>query len=107
MSKKLLILLVEDDAADAELVERELKKADLAFACEYIQTEADFVRALQGPPPDLILRIIRCRRSAARRHSDWRARNIPTSPSSAFPEPSARKSGGSHAAGGNGLCFEK
>ena len=55
MSKKLRILLVEDDAADAELVEHELKKSALAFACEYIQTEADFILALNSSPPDLIL----------------------------------------------------
>jgi two-component system cell cycle sensor histidine kinase/response regulator CckA len=55
MSKPLRILLVEDDLADAELVERALQKAAIPFSIRHIQTEAEFVQALRQNEVDLIL----------------------------------------------------
>ncbi|MEO6181593.1 MAG: response regulator [Verrucomicrobiota bacterium] len=49
------ILLLEDVATDAELIERELKKADLLFTSRCVQTRKDFLAALQEFSPDAIL----------------------------------------------------
>ncbi len=55
MDKKLRILLLEDVASDAELTERELHKAKLAFSLECVETREAFVRALEELKPHLIL----------------------------------------------------
>ena len=55
MDKKLRILLLEDVASDAELTERELRKAKLAFSLECVETREAFVRALEELKPHLIL----------------------------------------------------
>ncbi|MFQ5835200.1 MAG: PAS domain S-box protein [bacterium] len=55
MDKKLRILLLEDVASDAELTERELRKAKLAFSLERVETKEAFVRELEEFRPHLIL----------------------------------------------------
>ena len=55
MSKKINILLVEDCAADGELVEHELRRAGLHFAMQMVEHEAEFVRVLKESPPDIVL----------------------------------------------------
>ncbi len=55
MDKKLRILHLEDVASDAELTERELRKAKLAFSLECVETREAFVRALEELKPHLIL----------------------------------------------------
>ena len=55
MKSKLRILLVEDDAADAELIEQQLKGSGFSFALTRVQTEDDFRRHLQAESPDVIL----------------------------------------------------
>jgi len=55
MDEKLRILLLEDVASDAELTERELRKAKLAFSLERVETREAFVRALEELKPHLIL----------------------------------------------------
>ena len=55
MSKKINILLVEDSAADGELVEHELRRAGFPFALQLVQNEAEFVRFLKETPPDIVL----------------------------------------------------
>ncbi|HWF17809.1 MAG TPA: PAS domain S-box protein [Verrucomicrobiae bacterium] len=55
MSKKLRILMLEDSAADAELVEHQLRKSSLDFTIERVQTEETFARALQTILPDIVL----------------------------------------------------
>jgi len=55
MNKKLRILLLEDVASDAELTERELRKAKLAFSLERVETREAFVRELEEFRPHLIL----------------------------------------------------
>ncbi len=49
------ILILEDNAADAELVKRELRKAGLDFVAHWAQDKAAFVAALETATPDLIL----------------------------------------------------
>jgi diguanylate cyclase (GGDEF)-like protein/PAS domain S-box-containing protein len=53
--KSLRILIVEDVPADAELCQRELRRAGLKFTARCVETRGDFERALQDFEPDLIL----------------------------------------------------
>ena len=55
MKSKLRILLVEDDAADAELIEQQLKSSGFSFALTRVQTEGDFRDQLLAGQPDVIL----------------------------------------------------
>jgi len=50
----LRILLLEDRDADAELVERALRKAGFAYTFSRARSEADFLAKLE-PPPDVIV----------------------------------------------------
>src|SRR6266513_5385748 len=49
------ILLLEDNAADAELVEVELRRAELDFTARRVVTRPDFERALREFHPDIIV----------------------------------------------------
>jgi len=49
------ILMLEDNALDAELVERELRRAKLDFSARRVETESDFRDALESTDPDVIL----------------------------------------------------
>ncbi len=56
MSKNLLrILLLEDVASDAELIEREMRKVKLEFTSERVETRESFVAAVGEFEPHLIL----------------------------------------------------
>src|SRR5258708_23371403 len=55
MEKKLNILLLEDAAADAELVERELVKAQIDFVSRRVETQEEFIRHLVEFQPNIIL----------------------------------------------------
>ena len=55
MAETLRILLLEDNAHDAELIERQLRKAGIVFACERVRTRAAFQQALNKLRPELIL----------------------------------------------------
>ena len=55
MNNKLRILILEDTASDAELMEDELKQAGLDFIAKRVATKADFVKQLDEFLPDLIL----------------------------------------------------
>src|SRR6266851_5304555 len=55
MEKKLNILLLEDAAADAELVERELVKAKIDFVARRVETQEEFIRHLAEFQPNIIL----------------------------------------------------
>ena len=50
-----MILILEDCATDAELVERELRKGGIAFVANRVETEAGFTEALRKSVPDLVL----------------------------------------------------
>jgi PleD family two-component response regulator len=55
MNNILRILILEDCAADAALMEYELEEAEIPFLSRKVIKEEDFVRALQEFSPDLIL----------------------------------------------------
>ena len=55
MDQVLRILMLEDVAADAALIEREMRKTKLTFWAKRVETREDFVRELQAFGPDLIL----------------------------------------------------
>src|SRR5437867_11885732 len=55
MGKESMILILEDCATDAELVERELRKGGIAFVANRVETEAGFTEALRKSVPDLVL----------------------------------------------------
>lgn len=49
------VLILEDNPADAELIQFELEEAGLAFSSKVVMTEEDFIREIQEFSPDLIL----------------------------------------------------
>lgn len=53
--RPLRILLLEDKAADAQTIERELQRAGLAFTVSRVATRAAFFEALEANPPDVVL----------------------------------------------------
>lgn len=55
MHKELHILILEDVAADAELVERELRKARIQFSAKRVETKEAYIKGLKEFIPDLIL----------------------------------------------------
>ncbi len=55
MPESLRILILEDNPADAELVQFELQEAGLIFTAKVVMTKKDFVHELRGCSPDLIL----------------------------------------------------
>jgi len=55
IDKELRVLILEDAATDAELMEHELRKAKIFFTSNRVETREDFVRELHGFVPDLIL----------------------------------------------------
>ena len=48
-------LILEDNPADAELIQFELEEAGISFTAKVVMSEKDFVRELQEFAPDLIL----------------------------------------------------
>ncbi len=55
MGDPLKILIVEDEPTDAELEERELRRAGLRFESRRVETRDDFLRELERFEPDLVL----------------------------------------------------
>lgn len=55
MNEDLRLLIVEDVPTDAELMERELRRAGMSFSSRLVQTRQDFVNELTRFTPDLIL----------------------------------------------------
>ena len=55
MVEELHILILEDVPTDAELVKRELEKANMSFSSKRVETRADFLKALNDFAPDLII----------------------------------------------------
>jgi signal transduction histidine kinase len=55
VKKEIRILLLEDDAADAELTRFALKKGGFSFSLERVETKDDYIKALEENPPELIL----------------------------------------------------
>ena len=55
MTESLRILILEDNPADAELIQFELQKAGIIFTANVATNEKDYVQAIQDYCPDLIL----------------------------------------------------
>src|ERR1043166_4021796 len=55
MNSSLSILLVEDMAVDAELIQYELRKAGLGFTTRCVQSKKAFLKELRESPPDIII----------------------------------------------------
>jgi PAS domain S-box-containing protein len=55
MSEELRILMLEDVATDAELIERELRQGQIQFNCRCVDTPEDFCRELEEFSPNIIL----------------------------------------------------
>ncbi|MEO6035891.1 MAG: PAS domain S-box protein, partial [Verrucomicrobiota bacterium] len=55
VEKRLRILLLEDVATDAELIERELKAAEIPLSLHCVHTREDFLKSLEDFSPDAIL----------------------------------------------------
>jgi DNA-binding NtrC family response regulator len=55
MDKELRILILEDDPADTELEEHELRKAGIAFISKLVETKETFQKAIKDFDPDIIL----------------------------------------------------
>lgn len=55
MVEPLRIIILENNSADAELIQFELQEAGLVFSSKVVITEGDFVRELQEFSPDLII----------------------------------------------------
>ncbi len=55
MAKKLRVLILEDVSTDAQLVEQELRRRNVAFTSQVVATREAFTAALKGFAPDVIL----------------------------------------------------
>ena len=55
MDKKLRILILEDVPTDAELIERELQKAEFALTSRWVDNRDDFLKELEDFSPDIVL----------------------------------------------------
>jgi len=55
MDKPIRMLILEDNAADAKLMQFELEEAGIDFTATVVSTQNDFIRELHAFPPDLIL----------------------------------------------------
>jgi PAS domain S-box-containing protein len=55
LDRPLHILILEDSSADAELMQRELRKAGLVFIAQVVQNKAAFLEALATFSPDVLL----------------------------------------------------
>ena len=55
MNKNAQVLILEDVATDAELIVRELRKANIAFSSQQVDDKETFLRALADFEPDIVL----------------------------------------------------
>ncbi len=55
MDRPLRVLILEDTPTDAELAQRELRKAGMEFVSEQVETRDAFVQALDAWHPDIVL----------------------------------------------------
>lgn len=55
MSERINILIVEDLVADAELIQRELRRANIPFIARRVETKDTFLRALRDFQPTIVL----------------------------------------------------
>ncbi len=55
MKKELHILILEDNSADAELMEHELHEAGIVFSAKRVETKDSFIKELDNFTPDIII----------------------------------------------------
>jgi signal transduction histidine kinase len=55
LKKDIHILMLEDDAADAELTKFALRKGGVHFSIARVETRQEYINELEGKPPELIL----------------------------------------------------
>src|SRR6202171_3713529 len=55
MIKPVRVLILEDNAADAELIRHELNRSGLATVTERVESEHEFVSALEDFSPNVVL----------------------------------------------------
>ena len=55
MDRELRILILEDDSADAELMQRELRNAGITFSAMLVDSREGFIKGLEEFSPDMIL----------------------------------------------------
>ena len=55
MTSEISVLIVEDLATDAELIEHELRRANISFRSYRVDTKDKFVEALSEFKPEVIL----------------------------------------------------
>ena len=55
MDRQIQILILDDEASDAALVECELRKAGIDFRAKCVQDKRAFLQALDDSTPDLVL----------------------------------------------------
>jgi len=55
MNKNLRVLILEDNPADAELMQFELQEAGIVFMAKVVMTKEDYIYEMEVSTPDLIL----------------------------------------------------
>ena len=55
MKSTIRILILEDNPADVELIQHELRRAGLAFTARVVETRDGFLEGLSEYDPDLVL----------------------------------------------------
>jgi len=55
MNSTIKILIAEHDPVDRELIQYELKNGNIQYEAEFIQNEEEYIKALRGFQPDIIL----------------------------------------------------
>ncbi len=55
MDARINVVILEDNALDARLIRRELRKCGLDFDAHWVQGKADFLAALERAAPDIVL----------------------------------------------------
>jgi PAS domain S-box-containing protein len=78
--KKLRVLILEDNPADAELMERQLKKAGIGFVSHHVDTRNGFLKALKSFKPDFILADYMLPKFDALQALALRSKNAPLTP---------------------------
>jgi PAS domain S-box-containing protein len=79
-SPELRVLILEDSAADAELMEWQLEKAGIGFVSRRVDTKNGFLQALESFKPDLILADFKLPKFDALQALALRKKNTPLAP---------------------------
>ncbi|MBI4659465.1 MAG: response regulator [Verrucomicrobia bacterium] len=55
MERRIHILMIEDEGADADLIQHHLRQSGVAFSARRVETESEFLDEIGNRPPDIIL----------------------------------------------------